>query len=271
MDLFQETPSSSNQVNEPNSGGINEPLATRMRPQSLEEFAPVTKECMKSSIPQESSIIASLAPPPPPTRTVTVLYWKGKSVITCNLKTTFQNTFTCVKPISTVPFSIVSVVLLRACWMQATDKCLVDGEATVCTCNEDLCNSARPSSWSSHFGVICFTAAVFIMSRRYFLPPDQVWIDVDGIEENCRRPFSPLFLAVLLFPALALIRPKAGTDFPDRWKEEGRFDPFIRFTTRTNQTNFTIAPCGTTKATCINQCIFTGQCSLFRITLSPYS
>ena len=26
------------------------------------EFAPVTKECMKSSIPQESSIIASLAP-----------------------------------------------------------------------------------------------------------------------------------------------------------------------------------------------------------------
>ncbi len=39
MDLFQETPSSSNQANEPNSGGFNEPLATRMRPQSLEEFA----------------------------------------------------------------------------------------------------------------------------------------------------------------------------------------------------------------------------------------
>ena len=43
-----------------------------------------------------------------------------------------------------MPFSFVfvSVVLLRACWMQATDKCLVNGEAEVCTCNHDLCNAS---------------------------------------------------------------------------------------------------------------------------------
>ena len=35
-----------------------------------------------------------------------------------------------------------SVVLLRACWMQGAEKCMEDGHATVCTCNEDLCNRA---------------------------------------------------------------------------------------------------------------------------------
>ena len=42
-------------------------------------------------------------------------------------------------------FSSFSVVLLRACWMQATDKCEVDGEASVCTCTQDLCNGAPPT------------------------------------------------------------------------------------------------------------------------------
>ncbi len=35
------------------------------------------------------------------------------------------------------------VVLLRACWMQGNNQCLVDGTATVCTCKEDLCNSSK--------------------------------------------------------------------------------------------------------------------------------
>ena len=35
----------------------------------------------------------------------------------------------------------LSVVLLRACWMQGAEKCMEDGNATVCTCNADLCNS----------------------------------------------------------------------------------------------------------------------------------
>ena len=39
----------------------------------------------------------------------------------------------------------LSVVLLRACWMQGSEKCMEDGDATVCTCNADLCNSARPA------------------------------------------------------------------------------------------------------------------------------
>ena len=39
-----------------------------------------------------------------------------------------------------------SVVLLRACWMQGAEKCMEDGHATVCTCNEDLCNRAGPAS-----------------------------------------------------------------------------------------------------------------------------
>ncbi len=39
MDLFQEKPSSSSQENQPNTSKYDEPLATRMRPQSLEEFA----------------------------------------------------------------------------------------------------------------------------------------------------------------------------------------------------------------------------------------
>ena len=36
----------------------------------------------------------------------------------------------------------LSVVLLRACWMQGAEKCMEDGDATVCTCNADLCNSS---------------------------------------------------------------------------------------------------------------------------------
>ena len=39
-----------------------------------------------------------------------------------------------------------AVVLLRACWMQGAEKCMQDGDATVCTCNEDLCNSSLRTS-----------------------------------------------------------------------------------------------------------------------------
>ena len=40
-------------------------------------------------------------------------------------------------------FFLFTVVLLRACWMQGAEKCMQDGDATVCTCNEDLCNSSQ--------------------------------------------------------------------------------------------------------------------------------
>ena len=39
MDLFQDTSSSASQVNQPSTANYDEPLATRMRPKSLEEFA----------------------------------------------------------------------------------------------------------------------------------------------------------------------------------------------------------------------------------------
>lgn len=41
------------------------------------------------------------------------------------------------------------VVLLRACWMQGTHQCLEDGDATVCTCKEDLCNYGSRTGPSS--------------------------------------------------------------------------------------------------------------------------
>lgn len=38
-------------------------------------------------------------------------------------------------------FLCLPVVLLRACWMQRIDQCIEDGDATICTCTSDLCNS----------------------------------------------------------------------------------------------------------------------------------
>jgi len=47
------------------------------------------------------------------------------------------NNKACIKQV------VNGVVLLRGCWMQHFDDCLDDGDATVCTCKGDLCNSAH--------------------------------------------------------------------------------------------------------------------------------
>ena len=47
----------------------------------------------------------------------------------------------------------LSVVLLRACWMQGTEKCMEDGDATVCTCSADLCNSSPRLQRTPAFGL----------------------------------------------------------------------------------------------------------------------
>ena len=35
----------------------------------------------------------------------------------------------------------ISVVLLRGCWLDGSNKCLKNGAAEVCTCSHDLCNT----------------------------------------------------------------------------------------------------------------------------------
>ena len=40
----------------------------------------------------------------------------------------------------------LSVVTLRACWMQGTNKCLSYGNMTYCNCPTDLCNGAESAT-----------------------------------------------------------------------------------------------------------------------------
>ena len=53
----------------------------------------------------------------------------------CHLDTNFSSE-NCV-----FDFTYVSVVLLRGCWLDGSNKCLKNGAAEVCTCSHDLCNT----------------------------------------------------------------------------------------------------------------------------------
>ncbi|TRY69213.1 hypothetical protein TCAL_14230 [Tigriopus californicus] len=63
-----------------------------------------------------------------------------------------------------------NVVVLRACWMQATQECQVDGVGMVCTCTSDLCNAAPriQSAPGEVFKLVVLcqaTLAVFLLLR----------------------------------------------------------------------------------------------------------
>ena len=51
--------------------------------------------------------------------------------------------------------SLFSVVLLRGCWLDGTNKCLKNGAAEVCTCSSDLCNAAPRTSRTVLPSIIC--------------------------------------------------------------------------------------------------------------------
>lgn len=63
-----------------------------------------------------------------------------------------------------------SVVLLRACWMQGAEKCMEDGHATVCTCNEDLCNRAAPPDCRTKLFILLMSSLVTLFINSWFMP-----------------------------------------------------------------------------------------------------
>ena len=65
---------------------------------------------------------------------------------------------------------VLSVVKLRACWMQGTNKCLVNGNSTYCNCPTDLCNGARPATAAVPaagrlVASLCVTLLLFLLGR----------------------------------------------------------------------------------------------------------
>ena len=65
---------------------------------------------------------------------------------------------------------VLSVVKLRACWMQGTNKCLVNGNSTYCNCPTDLCNGAGPATAAVPaagrlVASLCVTLLLFLLGR----------------------------------------------------------------------------------------------------------
>ena len=89
MDLFQDKPTWQNQANEPTDQNYHQPLATRMRPQSLDEFAGQTHLVGEGKMLQrmiESGVIGSLIFFGPPSSGKTTL----ANVISKEIKASFQ-------------------------------------------------------------------------------------------------------------------------------------------------------------------------------------
>ena len=62
------------------------------------------------------------------------------------------------------------MVKLRACWMQGTNKCLVNGNSTYCNCPTDLCNGAGPATAAVPaagrlVASLCVTLLLFLLGR----------------------------------------------------------------------------------------------------------
>ena len=58
------------------------------------------------------------------------------------------------------------MVKLRACWMQGTNKCLVNGNSTYCNCPTDLCNGAVPAA-GRLVASLCVTLLLFLLGRSW--------------------------------------------------------------------------------------------------------
>nr|XP_040578393.1 uncharacterized protein LOC121127065 isoform X2 [Lepeophtheirus salmonis]XP_040578398.1 uncharacterized protein LOC121127065 isoform X2 [Lepeophtheirus salmonis]XP_040578406.1 uncharacterized protein LOC121127065 isoform X2 [Lepeophtheirus salmonis] len=71
------------------------------------------------------------------------------------------------------------VVLLRACWMEASQRCLEDGDAQVCTCSDDLCNSSARLNPNAIWIFLSLSMSVptnllartilFLLSRTFYI------------------------------------------------------------------------------------------------------
>lgn len=72
-------------------------------------------------------------------------YVRPRPVLTSDGKRQWEECTDLINNKGCIKQVVNGVVLLRACWMQGSEKCMEDGDATVCTCNADLCNSARPA------------------------------------------------------------------------------------------------------------------------------
>ena len=67
---------------------------------------------------------------------------------------------------------VLAVVNLRACWMQATNKCLFHGNTTFCNCPTDLCNGAESTAAAAGHrlrriaSLLCATLLLFLCWHR---------------------------------------------------------------------------------------------------------
>ena len=71
-----------------------------------------------------------------------------------------------------------AVVLLRACWMQGAEKCMQDGDATVCTCNEDLCNSSQRTRSDTSLVIpilVLLPTFIAVILLQWLPPPENFW------------------------------------------------------------------------------------------------